>query len=51
MIDSNLTATKMDYKNIFIDIADKLFTKKLLNEEEKVRLINIINKDNRLCGA
>ena len=37
-----------DYKNIFIDIAEKLFTRELINDDEKVKLINIINKDENL---
>lgn len=40
-----------DYKNIFIDIAEKLFTKELINDEEKIKLLNIINKDETLVKA
>ena len=39
-----------DYKNIFIDLADKLFGKDLINENDKIRLIDIINRDSQLVA-
>lgn len=38
-----------DYKNIFLDIAEKLFTRELINNDEKVKLLNIINNDETFC--
>ena len=49
MTNSSITISNTDYKNIFIDIAEKLFTRDLINGEEKIKLINIINKDENLC--
>lgn len=48
MTNSNIQMRGTDYKNIFIDIAEKLFTKELINDEEKIKLLNIINKDETL---
>lgn len=49
MTENNIKISRMDYKNIFIDIAEKLFTRDLINGEEKIKLLNIINKDESLC--
>lgn len=49
MTENNIKIGNMDYKNIFIDIADKLFNRNLINNEEKIKLLNIINKDESLC--
>ncbi len=45
MMNGTITINNADYKNIFIDIAEKLYTKHLIDSEERVRLLNIINKD------
>jgi len=44
-MNGTITINNADYKNIFIDIAEKLYTKRLIDNEERVRLLNIINKD------
>jgi hypothetical protein len=36
-----------DYKVIFLDLAQKLTDRLLLNEEERIKLVGIINKDNQ----
>lgn len=45
MINSRITINNADYKNIFIDIAEKLYAKDLIDSEERIRLLNIINKN------
>lgn len=45
MENNNITIKDTDYKNIFIDIAEKLFDRKLIDSEERIKLVNIINKD------
>lgn len=32
-------------KTFFIDIAEKLFARKLIDSEERIKLVNIINRD------
>lgn len=49
MIDIKVKET--DYKNIFVNIAEKLFTKDLISNDEKIKLLNIINKDDALYKA
>lgn len=41
----NVTMNENDYKNIFNDIAERLFTMELIDNEEKIKLLNIISKD------
>lgn len=48
MTNSGITISNTDYKNIFIDIAEKLFTRDLIDGDEKIKLLNIINKDEQL---
>ncbi len=48
MTNNSITISNMDYKNIFIDIAEKLFTRDLIDGDEKIKLLNIINKDEKL---
>lgn len=48
MTNSSITIRNTDYKNIFIDIAEKLFNRELISGEEKIKLLNIINKDESL---
>ena len=48
MTNSSITISNTDYKNIFIDIAEKLFTRDLIDGDEKIKLLNIINKDEQL---
>ncbi len=45
MTNNDITITDADYKNIFIDIAEKLFDRKLIDNEERIKLVNIINRD------
>ena len=49
MTNNGITISNTDYKNIFIDIAEKLFTRDLIDDNEKIKLLNIINKDESLC--
>lgn len=49
MKENNIKISNVDYKNIFIDIAEKLFTRDLIDDEEKIKLLNIINEDEVLC--
>lgn len=49
MTNNSITISNTDYKNIFIDIAEKLFTRDLIDGDEKIKLLNIINKDESLC--
>lgn len=48
MTNSNITISSRDYKNIFIDIAEKLFARDLIDGDEKIKLLNIINMDESL---
>lgn len=48
LTNNSITISSADYKNIFLDIAEKLFTRGLINGEEKIKLMNIINKDENL---
>ncbi len=48
MTNNSITISNIDYKNIFIDITEKLFTRDLIDGDEKIRLLNIINKDESL---
>lgn len=48
MKNRDITITTTDYKVIFVNIAERLFDKKLINGDEKVKLLNIINKDETL---
>lgn len=45
MMNGTITINNTDYKNIFIDIAEKLYIKHLIDSEQRIRLLNIINKD------
>lgn len=45
MKNRDITINETEYKVIFVNIAEKLFNKELINDVEKVKLINIINKD------
>lgn len=45
MINDNATINNTDYKHIFIDIVEKLFTRNLIDSKEKIKLLNIINRD------
>lgn len=45
MTDNKIIVDDMDYRNIFTDIAEKLFARELIDDNEKIKLINIINKD------
>lgn len=45
---NNISISSKDYKNIFVDIAEKLFARELIDDNEKIKLINIINKDESL---
>jgi hypothetical protein len=38
----------MDYRDIFTDIAEKLFDRNLINSDEKIKLLNIISRDESL---
>ncbi len=49
MTKNNIKINSIDYKSIFVDIAEKLFTRDLISSEEKIKLLNIINKDECLC--
>lgn len=48
MVNGDITINNADYKNIFIDIAEKLYVKELIDSEERIRLLNIINKDKNI---
>lgn len=37
---------EVNYKAIFVDIAEKLFVNSLISDDEKIKLVTIINKDN-----
>lgn len=45
MKNRHITVNETEYKVIFVNIAEKLFEKNLINDAEKVKLINIINRD------
>lgn len=45
MMNDTIAINNVDYKNIFIDIGEKLYTKHLIDSEERIKLINIIDKD------
>jgi len=49
LTENNIKINSVEYKNIFIDIAEKLYTRDLINGEEKIKLLNIINKDKNFC--
>ncbi len=44
----DITITDTDYKNIFIDITEKLFDRNLIDDEERIKLLNIINRDKNI---
>lgn len=48
MINNSIIVSEMDYRNIFMDIAEKLFDKHLIDGDEKIKLLNIINRDESL---
>lgn len=48
MINNSIIVSNQDYRNIFVDIAEKLFDKKLIDSDEKIKLLNIINRDESL---
>lgn len=35
----------INYKMIFVDIAERLFVDDLISDDEKIKLVNIINMD------
>lgn len=37
--------TDINYKMIFVDIAERLFVDNLISDDEKIKLVNIINMD------
>ncbi len=46
MNNSTIGFNEMNYKAIFVDIAEKLFVNSLISDEEKIKLVTIINMDN-----
>lgn len=36
---------EVNYKAIYLDIAERLFATSLISDEEKIKLVTIINKD------
>jgi len=48
LINNSIIVSEMDYRNIFTDIAEKLFKRDLIDGDEKIKLLNIINSDKSL---
>ncbi len=48
MTKNSITVSNIDYRNIFMDIAERLFSKKLIDGDEKIKLLNIIDEDENL---
>ncbi len=48
MTNNSIIVSNVDYRRIFSDIAEKLFIKELINGDEKIKLLNIISRDESL---
>lgn len=48
MTKNSITVSNIDYRNIFTDIAERLFNKDLISADEKIKLLNIIDGDENL---
>ena len=47
-MNNSINIEGIGYKKIFIDIAEKLCMKNLIDDNERIKLVSIINKDNSL---